>query len=167
MFPDIFHAAKVLSQTEKDERKKDREYQLIFKEFKRLEFELENNAERLDILEDIITLRASFLIDHALIGLRIDFDRAISLLRDYNNFTNDREKQERDILVAAIENLIDFAAAEEYSMLTDIENLPKNEKTTKSVDVFDKYHLLYGIQENRMLTKNTTFHNKHQVDKPN
>lgn len=149
MFPDIFNAAKVLSQTEKDERKKDREYQLIFKEFKRLEFELENNAERLDILEDIITLRASFLIDHALTGLRIDFDRAISLLRDYNNFTNDREKQERDILVAAIENLIDFAAAEEYSMLTDIENLPKNEKNNKSVDVFDKYHLLYGIQENK------------------
>ncbi|MCS3085344.1 hypothetical protein NXW09_29080 [Bacteroides ovatus] len=41
----------------------------------------ENSAERLDIIEDIITLRASFLIDRALTGLRIDMDRALEILK--------------------------------------------------------------------------------------
>lgn len=149
MFPDTLNAAKVLSKKEKDERKKDREYQVIFQAFNKLRFDLESSAESLDILEEIITLRASFLINHALTGLRIDFDRALILLNNYNNFTNDRDRQERDILAAAIENLIDFAAVEEYSMYGEIARLNENERTTKAEGIFDKYHLVYGIQENR------------------
>lgn len=149
MFPDTHNAAKVLSKKEKDEKEKDREYQVIFQAFNKLRFDLESSAENLDILEEIVSLRASFLIDHALTGLRIDFGRALILLNNYNNFTNERDRQERDILAAAIENLIDFAAAEEYSMYEEIDRLHEDERTTKAENIFDKYHLVYGIQENR------------------
>lgn len=77
----------------------------------------ENSAERKDLIEEIITLRASFLIDKALRGLRIDFDRALDILRNRNAFISAREQQQHEILVAAVENLIDFAVAEEMTML--------------------------------------------------
>lgn len=58
-----------------------KEYRVIFDAFRRLILYWENSAERLDIIEDIITLRASFLIDRALTGLRIDMDRALEILK--------------------------------------------------------------------------------------
>ena len=88
--------------------------------FRRLIHYWENNAERLDIIEDIITLRASFLIDRALTGLRIDMDHALEILRNHNSFATERRRQQRDILIAAIDNLVDFAAAEEYTMFGEL-----------------------------------------------
>ena len=47
-------------------------------------------------------------------------DRALEILKNHNSFTTERERQQRDILIAAIDNLVDFAAAEEYSMLGEL-----------------------------------------------
>lgn len=121
----------------------------MFAAFSKLRFDLENSAETFEVLEDIITLRASFLIDHAITGLRIDFDKALSLLRNHNDFTAERDKQERDILVAAIDNLVDFAVAEEYAMYKEIQELPQTELLDKASGIFDKYHLQYVPVENR------------------
>lgn len=96
------------------------EYLLILNAFRRMAYNFENSAGRLDMLEDIISLRASFLIDRALTGLNTDFDRALGILQNKNNFTSTREEIERDTLVAAIDNLIDFAAAEEVSMMNEV-----------------------------------------------
>ena len=98
----------------------EKEYRVIFEAFRRFILHYENSAERLDIMEDIITLRASFLIDRALTGLRIDLDHALEILRNHNDFTTERERLQRDILIAAIDNLVDFAAAEEYAMFKDM-----------------------------------------------
>lgn len=73
-----FRAVRASATTESDTEK---EYRVIFDAFRRLILYWENSAERLDIIEDIITLRASFLIDRALTGLRIDMDRALEILK--------------------------------------------------------------------------------------
>lgn len=83
-----------------------REYDVIREAFIRLVIHTKTSAESLEVLEDMITLRASFLIDRALQGLRIDMDRALDILRNFNDFTTERERQQREILIAAIENLL-------------------------------------------------------------
>ncbi|MCY6359768.1 hypothetical protein OXV74_16620 [Bacteroides thetaiotaomicron] len=35
-------------------------------------------------------------------------DRALEILKNHNSFTTERERQQRDILIAAIDNLVDL-----------------------------------------------------------
>lgn len=125
------------------------EYIVLLTAFRKLYDMLENSAESWEVIEEVISLRAAFLIDRALTGLRIDFDQALDLLRGHNDFISERERQERDLLVAAIDNLIDFAAAEETKMLKE---LPE-ERYADGVDIhesiFEKYNLHYATGENR------------------
>lgn len=109
---------------------------------------MEDSAESWEVMEDIITLRASFLVDRALTGLAMDFDTALGLLRHFNDFTSERERQQRDILVAAIENLVDFAAAEEMAMMREVEELPDEADWEDCEEVCEKYNLSYAAAEN-------------------
>lgn len=124
------------------------EFLLILEEFRKFVYRAENSAEAWEVFEDIVSLRASFLIDRVLTGLRMDFDRAFDLLKNFNSNLTDREKQEREILVAAIENLVDFAVAEEFQMIgelpeeLDIEDMEEYEETC------EKYNLQYASVEN-------------------
>lgn len=125
-----------------------KQYEVIREAFRRLIFNWENEAERRDIIGDIITLRASFLIDRALTGLRLDFDRALDILRGHNEFTTERERQQRDILVAAIDNLVDFAAAEEYALLEELPDEPHTEDIAAYESLCERYNLTYAAEEN-------------------
>lgn len=107
-----------------------------------------SSAESLEMLEDIITLRASFLIDRVLQGLRIDLDRALDILRNYNDFTMDRERQQRDILVAAVDNLVDFVVAEEYAMIQELPGELDDSQTEEYEAVCERYNLTYAREEN-------------------
>lgn len=126
----------------------EKEYRVIFKAFRRFILHHENSAERLDMIEDIITLRASFLIDRALAGLRIDLDRALDILRNHNSFTTVRERQQRDILLAAIDNLIDFAAAEEYAMLREVPETVDEQDMEAYGKICRRYNLVNAGREN-------------------
>lgn len=99
-------------------------------------------------MEDIITLRASFLIDKALTGLRIDLDRALEILRNHNDFTTERERLQRDILIAAIDNLVDFAAAEEYAMFKDIPGTVDERDMETYGEICRRYNFIYAEREN-------------------
>jgi hypothetical protein len=109
----------------------------------------EDNDERWEVIEDIIILRASFLIDRVLTGLRLDFDRALDLLKNHNVLTSEKEWQERDMLMAAIDNLVDFAAHEEIKMMDEL----PDERIFNGIDVyestFEKYNLRYASEENQ------------------
>lgn len=109
---------------------------------------MEEGAESWEVMEDIITLRASFLVDRMLTGLAMDFDTALDLLRNFNDFTTERERQQRDILVAAIENLVDFAAAEELTMMREVDELPDEAGWEECEEVCEKYNLTYAAAEN-------------------
>ncbi|UVV58191.1 hypothetical protein NXY28_18120 [Bacteroides thetaiotaomicron] len=111
----------------------------------------ENSAERKDLIEEIITLRASFLIDKALRGLRIDFDRALDILRNRNAFISAREQQQHEILVAAVENLIDFAVAEEMTMLGALPEQVSETNLAECEEVCRRYNLVYAQKENEQV----------------
>lgn len=125
-----------------------KEYEIIREAFRRLIFNWENGAERRDIIGDIITLRCSFLIDRALSGLRIDFDRALDILRSHNEFTTERERRQRDILLAAIDNLVDFAAAGEIALLEELPEEPQVEEIAAYESLCERYNLIYAAREN-------------------
>ncbi|WP_239063425.1 hypothetical protein [Bacteroides sp. 51] len=109
---------------------------------------MEDGIESYECLEDIISLRASFLINRVLEGLRIDFDTALSLLKKHNNHITEREKAELEILIAAIDNLVDFAA---YGQVKMMQELPE-ERYLQGKDLYEttfrKYNLDYARTEN-------------------
>lgn len=124
------------------------EYEVIRAAFIRMVVDAKTSAESLEILEDIITLRASFLIDRALQGLRIDLDRALDILRNYNDFTTERERQQRDILVAAVDNLVDFAVAEEFAMMQELPEDLDDSDLEEYESICERYNLTYAREEN-------------------
>lgn len=125
-----------------------KEYEVIREAFRRLILGWENSAERKDMIGDIITLRCSFLVDRALRGLRIDFERALNILRNHNDFTTERERRQRDILLAAVDNLVDFAAAEETALLEELPGEPQAEEIAAYESLCERYNLTYAAREN-------------------
>lgn len=124
------------------------EYLLILDTFRRMVYNYGNSAERWEVFDDIVTLRASFLIDRALSGLRMDFDRALEILQNGNNHLTAREETERDILLAAIDNLIDFAAAEETALMSELPDELDLEDMEIYEDTCRKYNETYAETEN-------------------
>lgn len=81
----------------------------------------------------------------------MDFEEALSILRNHNSLTTDRERQQHEILVAAIDNLIEFAAAEEMAML---EELPEEVDDSCLMDyegICERYNLTYAGSENEQV----------------
>lgn len=131
---------------QKEQAKK--EYMLILTAFRHLVNSLENSAEAWQAMEEIITLRTASLYSRILEGLKIDFDTALGLLRNHNDFTTLQEKEQRDILVAAIENLVDFAAAEQYAMMNDTWETAGDADSEDYEKICEKYNLTYAETEN-------------------
>ena len=70
-------------------------------------------------LEELIKARADFAVRHAFEGFGISYDEALEILKKADNLS-DEEQVQRNILVAAVDNLVDFAAAEEYQVIEDV-----------------------------------------------
>lgn len=130
----------------------DNEYALIRQSFIKLLDVWDNSAERLDILDDIISLRASFLISRVLSSFRLDLDEALELLRRKNNSLKEQERIRGDLLVAAIDNLIDFAAATEATMLEDKVFNGNSIDRNECERVFEKYYKQYADEENNTVS---------------
>lgn len=123
------------------------EYLLILAAFQHLMDSLEDSAVSWQMMEEIITLRTASLYSRVLEGLRMDFDRALELLRNHNEFTTLQDKELRDILVAAIDNLVDFAAAEEYAMMNEV-----SESGNEDYEgICEKFNLTYAETENEQV----------------
>ena len=84
-------------------------------------------------------------------GLALDFDEALSILRNHNNFTTERERQQHEILVAAIDNLIDFAAAEEMTMISELSEEVDEECLLDYETICEQYNLTYAEAENEQV----------------
>lgn len=81
----------------------------------------------------------------------MDFDEALSILRNHNNFTTERDKQQHEILVAAIDNLIDFAAAEEITMVSELPEEVDEECLLDYETICEQYNLTYAEAENEQV----------------
>lgn len=96
-----------------------------------------------------MALRAEFAIQHAIKGFGMDYEKALELVRNYEDDLTDEEKEEKYILVAAIDNLVDFAVAEEYQMtmeLPDVEDEGWEEDLLEKI--CHKYNFRYSNVEN-------------------
>ena len=81
----------------------------------------------------------------------MDFDEALSILRNHNNFTTERDKQQHEILVAAIDNLIDFAAAEEMTMISELPEEVDEECLLDYETICEQYNLTFAEAENEQV----------------
>ena len=99
----------------------------------------------------MMNLRSEFAINHAIRGFGMDFERALELLRNHNDGLSNLENEQRKVLVAAIDNLVDFAVAEQYQMAYNLPeeiDLDDNECVEECDNVFKRYNGIYAKIEN-------------------
>ena len=76
----------------------------------------QNETDRWELLEAIMELRVEFMINHAMQGFNLSFEDAMDLVRSKNEGLTSQDKEKRKVLLAAIDNIVDFAVAEEFQM---------------------------------------------------
>lgn len=133
---------------EDDKEKKEAEYEALLAVFTRFIESLTSDSDSQEILEELMDLRADFLIQHALSGFDIDYDEALEMLRNADGLT-DEQSAKRNVIVAAVDNLIDFAVAEEYQMARELPSLDDDEYDEDDYEeIFEKYNKRYAEVEN-------------------
>lgn len=109
-----------------------------------------------DSLEELMEARADIAIHRAFDGFGISYDDAIKLIRNADGLDNEQLAQ-RNIVLAAVDNLVDFSVAEEYQMADDMaeleqtmpdEELEDEELFEFYMPVFSKFHNQYMRTEN-------------------
>lgn len=114
-----------------------------------------------EIMEELMEMRSEFLVHHAFDGFGMTWEDALEILRKEESLTNE-EAAKRNVIVAAVDNLVDFAVAQEYQMtqnLPDFEELddwdidPEEIEDEEGEDnpfilVFAKYNKQYAAVEN-------------------
>jgi hypothetical protein len=137
-----------------DEEERKEEYLALFGVFQRLLEAIDNDFEQLEVLEELMNLRAEFAVKHAIKGFGMDYSKALELVRDYDGELSDEEKEKRTILVAAIDNLVDFAVAEEYQMAVELPDYDYLDEDDLEIleeemeDICHKYNYVYANVEN-------------------
>ncbi len=133
---------------EDDKEKKEAEYEALLAVFTRFIESLTSDSDSQEILEELMDLRADFLIQHALSGFDIDYDEALEMLRNADGLT-DEQSAKRNVIVAAVDNLIDFAVAEEYQMARELPSLDDDEYGEDDYEeIFERYNKRYAEVEN-------------------
>ena len=104
-----------------DEERAKEEYLAILEVFSEfLEDTLPELSDSEEIIEALSDLRAEFAIRYALEGFDLDYETALELIREDVGLS-DEDEERRKIVVAAIDNIVDFTVMSEYHMLEDIE----------------------------------------------
>lgn len=103
--------------------------------------------------------RADIAIRRACAGFGVDFEEALRLIRNADGLDNEQMAQ-RNVILSAVDNLVDFSVMEEYHMADDmaeLEDTLTEEEVEEKEDedwfnfflpVFSKYHDLYMRTEN-------------------
>lgn len=120
--------------------------------FEKLLYSIPNDMESWEVMEELMALRADFAIHHALNGFDLEYDTALELLRTAEDGLTETDKAKRNVIVAAIDNLIDFAVAEEYQMameLPEIDEELEGEELEDVMEIFAKYNDKYALIENQ------------------
>lgn len=118
--------------------------------FERLLYSIDSNSDQWEVLEELMSLRSDLLIHHAIDGFGGSYEDAIELLRKYEGLTPAQEAK-RNVILAAVDNLVDFAVAEEYQMSMDLPEDPVDDEgniTDFARSVFTKYNKNYAETEN-------------------
>lgn len=141
--------------TEEKKARHDSEYQSMLALFIALISSLKN-GDKTEALFALAELRTDITFSYVLQGLDIDLDEALMLLQniDDNNITQS-DKEKRDRLIAAINNLIDFSVCEEYQLYDEVVDYIGDDEIDVNSDEYDellllcqKYNDYYAAVEN-------------------
>lgn len=111
-------------------------------------------------LEEMMEARADIAIRRALDGFGISYEEALNLIRNADDLNSEQTVQ-RNIIIAAVDNLVDFSVAEEYQMADDMAEVEQealdSEDEPMDIDewealftpVFSKFHRQYMRTENQ------------------
>ena len=116
--------------------------------FKRLLDNMTDDFDSWEVMEELMALRADFAIHYALRGFDLDYEKALELLRTSEDGLSEADKARRDVIVAAVDNLVDFAVAEEYQMFEELDEL-EEEDEEEMEEIFAKYNNRYAKIENQ------------------
>lgn len=142
-----------------DKDRQDEEFKKLLALFHELIESIKEEGGHWSDLEDLITERADIGMRYAFDGFGISYDDALDLIKKQDDLT-DAERVDRDILVAAVDNIIDFSTVEEYQMARQIPYFdgsdvsePDFESGEESFDDFldslcDTYNRRYSNVEN-------------------
>lgn len=121
---------------------------MIFSVFEEFVKEHSEDDTEEDIIEKLADLRSEFAIRYAVEGFDMEWDEALELLRTTEGLTP-QQRAKRDILVAAVDNIIEFSVAEEYQCLDEMYEEFEGEETWEEVAyaIFKKYNLTYAEVE--------------------
>lgn len=111
-------------------------------------------------LEELMAARADIALQRAFDGFGISYDDALALIRNADGLDNEQLAQ-RNTVLAAVDNLVDFSVAEEYQMADDMAELEASLSEEESeqmeyedwleyyMPVFSKFHDRYMRTENQ------------------
>lgn len=139
----------VVSASDNDDSKK--EYIALIVYFQAILDKIDDGSITLSNLGDIIEQRAVFAFTHACTGFNMSFDEGLDLIRDMGDGDlTAEEREKRDILLAAFDNLVDFATVEEYQMLSQMLEISNDEDVSDDdfEAIFAKYNDKYAAVEN-------------------
>ena len=126
--------------TDDEKKEREKEYEALFALFLTFLKNLGNELSREEALEELAELRAELAISHLFRGLNIDEDDALQLLEniDDDNLTQE-DKDKRAVIIAGINNLIEFAVCEEYQLSERVdEYIEDNELDHDDLDYEDE-----------------------------
>lgn len=143
---------------EVDTDRQEAEYQELLAIFMQLARAIKTNNGQWESLEELMEARANIAIKHALDGFGITLEEAAKLIEKRDDLT-DEQLVNRNIVIAAIDNLIDFSVAAEYQMVHDLPDIEEydDEEDLEEMDedelemmlaVFAKYNKHYANIEN-------------------
>lgn len=135
-----------------DEERHHEEFLALIAIFEKLLYSIPNDMESWEVMEELMALRADFAIHHALNGFGLEYDTALDLLRTAADGLTEAEKAKRNVIVAAVDNLVDFAVAEEYQMaleLPEFEAELEEDDLEEVMAIFAKYNDRYALIENQ------------------
>lgn len=112
--------------SDEDKAQHDSEYQELLAIFINFLKNIHSDS-RDEMLYALMELRADLAISHAFRGFNIDEEEALMLLKNLNdNNLTQEDKDKRDRIVAAVNNLIEFAVCEEYQVSQKADELYQN-----------------------------------------
>lgn len=135
-----------------DEERHHEEFLALIAIFEKLLYSIPNDMESWEVMEELMALRADFAIHHALNGFGLEYDTALDLLRTAEDGLTEAEKAKRNVIVAAVDNLVDFAVAEEHQMaleLPEFEAELEEDDLEEVMAIFAKYNDRYALIENQ------------------
>jgi hypothetical protein len=132
---------------ETDEEREESEYKKLLSAFWAFINAVKDNNSPWDSLEDLMSLRASQAIQYACDGFGITVEEAIEIIT--TEVLSPKEQELRDIITAAIDNIVDFSVAEEYQLAEDLPDFDDDEVDEDELaDLCAKYNKRYAKTEN-------------------